>query len=345
MHAVLYLVRRFVGYLKREKLHRLFLIVFLVIFFGGLAFTHVEKGMGLLEAMWWAVVTATTVGYGDITPDTLAGKVIGVVIMIFGIGLVGMLTATLAGFFVEEREMNRRGVRELDESGHFVICGWNYRGKGVYEELRADAKTAERSIVLIADLEQSPVPDDSLFYFVKGEPDAETLRKANAGKADTIIILSDDRLEPYAKDAKTVLTTLTVKSLYPHVYTCVELVDSANIEHCRRANADEIIVLGELSTNLLVQAALDHGVTALVSELVSNRYGNELYTMPVPDFLVGRTFMEALTRLKVDYNILCVGLREGKSGQFLSNPSGDFLLGEKDKLVVIAAKRPQWLKK
>jgi voltage-gated potassium channel len=52
------------------------------------------------SAMWWAVVTTTTVGYGDYTPVTQAGRAIATVIMIVGIGLIGTVSATVAAWFV-----------------------------------------------------------------------------------------------------------------------------------------------------------------------------------------------------------------------------------------------------
>ncbi len=341
MNAVFYVLKRFVNYVTREKIHRIFFIVLFIVFAGSIAFAHVEKGMNLIEALWWAVVTVTTVGYGDITPSTLAGKIIGVAIMVLGIGLVGILTASLAGFFIEEREMGRKGVRAVEEKGHFLICGWNYRGYGIREELRADAKSSEKPIVLIADMDESPVSDDPLFFFIRGEVNSETLEKAKASSADTAIILADEQLEPYARDAKSILTTLTIKSLYPNLYTCVELADDANIEHCKRAMADEIIVVGELSTNLLVQAALDHGVTELISELVSNRYGNELYMIKIPDELVGKKFIELLEYLKKEYDILCVGVKKQEDGRFISNPPNEYVVKKGDRLVVIASSRPE----
>jgi voltage-gated potassium channel len=52
------------------------------------------------DAFWWATVTATTVGYGDISPETSAARVVAVVLMLVGIGTIGMLTASIATYFL-----------------------------------------------------------------------------------------------------------------------------------------------------------------------------------------------------------------------------------------------------
>ncbi len=77
-------------------------------------------------AMWWAAVTLTTVGYGDVTPITVVGRVIGVAIMILGIGLVALPAGMLASRFSEELHNRREEFRhrvdmalqdgEMDES-------------------------------------------------------------------------------------------------------------------------------------------------------------------------------------------------------------------------------------
>ncbi len=55
-------------------------------------------------ALWWAIVTTTTVGYGDYTPVTLAGRVIATAVMIVGVGLIGTVSATVAAWFVRRHE-------------------------------------------------------------------------------------------------------------------------------------------------------------------------------------------------------------------------------------------------
>ncbi len=341
MTAVIIIAKRFLKYIVRERLHRIFFLVFLIIFLGSIAFALVEKDKTLLGAFWWAVVTVTTVGYGDVTPTTLAGKIIGIVIMFFGIGLAGVLTATLAGFFIEEREMEKKGIKDVLQKDHFIICGWNSRAQEIYEELKTDKKTRDIPFVVIAPLEESPKSEDPNFYFVQGEPDKETLKKASVDKANTVIVLLDESLEPYARDAKVILTTLTIKTLCPHVYVCAEIENASNLEHCKNAKADEVIISGEIGAKLLVQAALDHGVTELVCEILSNKYGNEIYLIDVPENLVNNSFLDASIFLKKNHDILCIGIKDSENKVVISNPSGDYLLKEKDKLFVIAATRPQ----
>ncbi|PTX59603.1 ion channel [Melghirimyces profundicolus] len=60
------------------------------------------------DAIWWAVVTTTTVGYGGISPATFGGRMIGVVLMITGIGLIGSVTASVAAHFSQVLIQQRR---------------------------------------------------------------------------------------------------------------------------------------------------------------------------------------------------------------------------------------------
>ena len=61
----------------------------------------------LPDAVWWAMTTVTTVGYGDTYPVTPEGRAIGVILMLIGIGVFGTVTASVAAFFVESSEVDK----------------------------------------------------------------------------------------------------------------------------------------------------------------------------------------------------------------------------------------------
>lgn len=69
-----------------------------LIVISSLLISYVE-GKPFTDALWWSIVTCTTVGYGDISPETGIGRIIAVILMIFGIGLISMLTGTITTFF------------------------------------------------------------------------------------------------------------------------------------------------------------------------------------------------------------------------------------------------------
>jgi voltage-gated potassium channel len=109
--------------LTHRGLHFVLLAVLVIIFVSAaleLAFEHQAHGATIHNygaALWWAIVTVTTVGYGDTYPVTDGGRAVAVVLMLVGIGLIGVLTATIASYFVQEKADQEKA--ELNERlGH-----------------------------------------------------------------------------------------------------------------------------------------------------------------------------------------------------------------------------------
>ncbi len=125
MINVLFHISNCVAALTRSKILRLLLLPIFVLFLGALGLHFFEKTTYIEDAFWWSFVTITTVGYGDITPSTIGGRIIGVVVMVCGIGLLGMFTATIASVFVDTKLKEGKGVRGVKVKDHFIICGWS----------------------------------------------------------------------------------------------------------------------------------------------------------------------------------------------------------------------------
>ncbi len=80
----------------------------LVLVLGALAVLDAERGASgasissFGDALWWSVTTVTSVGYGDTYPVTATGRVVGVALMLTGIGLIGVVTASVASWLVQQ---------------------------------------------------------------------------------------------------------------------------------------------------------------------------------------------------------------------------------------------------
>ncbi len=112
--------------LKHHSLFRVLLAAAGTLILGAwlvLLFEETAKGSNIHDypdALWWAIVTVTTVGYGDRYPVTAGGRAVAVVLMLVGIGLIGVLTATVASVFVKEhtdanKEELRKGHADLGQ--------------------------------------------------------------------------------------------------------------------------------------------------------------------------------------------------------------------------------------
>jgi voltage-gated potassium channel len=327
-------VKKIWRFMREENLHRVLAWVVALVVLSSILISLLEPGLKWVDSVWWSIVTLTTVGYGDFSPVTGGGRAVAVIIMFLGIGLLGTLSATLASMMISRRLKEDKGMSKYNFEKHIIICEWNHRALAILKEIRSDAKTCETPVVLIAECDSTPVDDPDL-YFVKGPVNDETLARASAAAAETVVILGDDKLDANARDAKVVLSTLTVECHCEGVYTVVELVEEKNRQHCVRAQADEIIVGNELSSHLIASAALNHGISRIVSELLSTQYGNDLYEIPAPATLAGKQFIDVFTRLKKEHQVTVLGVQKGKAGNLVSNPPGDYVVDSGDYLIVM----------
>ena len=93
--------------------HILYINLF-AITLGSLAVFYFEKGITFEvfgDAVWWAFVTVTTVGYGDYVPKTFMGRIVAILLMVFGIALISMLTGTIATYFNAKKDSQGSTMR------------------------------------------------------------------------------------------------------------------------------------------------------------------------------------------------------------------------------------------
>ena len=331
-------ISKFIFYTNPGRLLLMVLLVIAIGTIGAIVFEQKIEGFNPFNAFWWSIVTITTVGYGDISPGTTGGKIIAMVVMFFGIGVIGMLTGIIASAFVDLKFKERKGKKKLKKlKDHIILCGWNFSAEDIINEIHAENK--DREIVIIAKLDESPVDKENTYFINGRSSDLNKLEMAAFEKANVAIIVSDESIPVEARDSEGILTALTIKGGNPDIYVCIELLDPNNIGHCERANIDEYIISGEMTAKLLSQASLDHGITKVISELTSTLFGNTLYKVPCHDNYAGLFFGDLLNTYKRQYDAIILAVM--RENEFFTNPKSDFQIRKGDELILISEKRPE----
>jgi len=92
-------------FLKTNNFNYVIWFTILTVIIGALGFSLIEN-KSFSDGLWWSFVTVTTVGYGDMSPTTGIGRVLAAILMLIGIGFIGMLTGTIATFFIKNEVSN-----------------------------------------------------------------------------------------------------------------------------------------------------------------------------------------------------------------------------------------------
>lgn len=313
-------------------------VTLLVIFLSALAVFYFEAFQAnsninsVWDGVWWAIVTMGTVGYGDKYPVTAAGRVVGILLIFSGIGLMSLFTATIASVFVERRIKEGRGLDRVKIRDHVVICGWNQYTEETLQGLTVYGKRKDVEIVLINELSVDNIDALRVKYsryklkFLRGNyVHEDVLLRANVAHAAFVIIMADtsgdhprDRI-----DERTTLAALAVKSLAPNVKTIAELLDGENKPHLKRANVDEIIVRGEHVGSLMAVAVNSPGLPRAVSQIMSLGEKNKLWSVPIPTHLIGRTFRELWQHFRDHRQSILIGLLKEKKSMKLEDILSD----------------------
>jgi voltage-gated potassium channel len=326
-------LRAFFFILKRERFFFI-LGITLVILLGGaislyLLEHEVNKGVDNLgDAIYWAIISMTTTGYGDITPSTGGGRVIAAVVVVSGLVLLSIVTATVSSVFVERKIREGKGLETVKFKDHIVLCGWNNNAEEIVEGLIRSLPTEKLHLVLVNELSEEEVESlkhkfqERGFRFLRGDFTREdVMARANITQARSAILLADTSGQHSLEkaDERTILGTLAIKSMAPEVKTCAELLNPENKQHLRRANVDEIVVRGEHIGNLLAGAATSPGLPRVISSLLSPEEENNLWKVEIPSRFLGKTAGELAAYFKREHQALLIALINERKGLVLEN--------------------------
>ena len=293
--------------------------IFLVMMAGGLVLRLLEPGE-IAEGgnpFWWAIVTMTTVGYGDYYPATATGRLFAIVVMFAGISLTALLTATISSIFVARKIREEKGLEKLNLSDHIILCGWNKTGEQIVDAVQNLSDNQHHELVLINDLGEDEINrlknryTKIDLYFVAGDFSSEPiLERANLQEATTVMIIPNQTKDDVggSPDEKTIFATLTIKAMSPNIRVVAYLNNRENLTHIKRANADEVVLSDDFGAFMVAAHVMDPGIPQAVNTLLDSKASTHFRRVDIPQGYINKSFDELFNYFREKKGWILIGV-------------------------------------
>ncbi len=298
---------------------------------GMLGYVEIEH-WNLIDSLFMAVITLSTVGFDVVHPLSPAGKLFTTALIIVGVGVVGYAIATVTEMILEGHIYQLLGIRKMDRKiaalkNHVITCGFGKLGSIV----AAGLKDQEIPFVLI---EENPqISRDAMergYLVVEGNAsDEETLKKAGLDRARSLLVTLS------SKPADSVYITLSARLGNPDLEIIAMASDPKTESKLMKAGANRVVspfILGSHRMLLaLTQPTLLDVIDIVISKEKSGFVFEEL-SIPVDSSVQGLTVEEFSRTRDIKFHIVAI---QSKDDGALGLPSASTIINAGDKMVVI----------
>jgi len=314
---------------RRFRIGGLIAAVAVAIMVGALGF-HLLEGWSILDSLYVAAQTVTTVGYGDVAPSTLKGRLFATIFMLGGVGVVlYALTATVQSIVQSELVATfgqRRRARKMSKlRDHFVICGAGRVGSHLMRNLLGSAETfivIERDPQKVAEL-----TDLGVVVLVRDATLEDTLREAGVEHARGLAACLPD-------DADNVYVVLTARDLNPRLHIVARAAEEQAEAKLIRAGANRVVAPTIIGGHRMAVALTKPAVDDFIDSITANKLDLAFEQLEVDpaSVLIGRKLRD--TNIRSELDIVIVSIRRS-NGDTIFNPSGEAIIEGGDMLIAI----------
>jgi len=313
-------------FVRTSAMFKIFLFFLGVFFTSSLAIYFIEHPSNpqfgsYFDSLYFMMVTVATVGYGDKVPVTTSGRLVAMLMMVFGVAILGTVTGRIASFLMERQMKEENGLLGFERlHDHFVICGWKREMNYVVREILANHPTLDSTMIVLVNKAShediDTLRNDPLvkgFHYVHGDfIEERDLVRAGVRTASRVLVLSDYLTEGNLQqiDSKTVMAVMTIKTLNKSAYVCAEILDTKFEKYLQISHCDEILLSRQFSRSMLAFASVGVGMSHIVRALLTRENGALLSTVALPPDFVGKKYADICGWVAGETGGVCIGLLE-----------------------------------
>jgi len=323
----------------------LFIILVLSVYFGLVSLlVYVERDSdqsaltNYSNAIWYTLVTLTTVGYGDIFPATTYGRAIAYVFIFTSIGIFGILIGQLTNIIATIKEHKKLGYRGTNFNEHAVIIGWNDFGWHVVDQLVGVGKQVAVVTNRKDDIEliNDKYPPKNVFVLFSDFSNSELIKKVNIQEATIVFVNIED-------DTEKLVYVLNLKKQYPNTDFVVTLENADLKSTFMAAGVSNTISSKEITSKLLASYMFEPDVASYSESILSyaqsdGDYDIKQMLVTIKNPYNGKPYQEVFFDLKKRYNSILIGItKRDKFGhkKLIKNPLGELKVNAGDYLIII----------
>jgi voltage-gated potassium channel len=242
-----------------------------------------HRGLSLLDAVYYATVTLSTTGYGDITPVTSSARLVNILFITplritFLLVLIGTTLEALTARSREEFRIRRWRSRVRQ---HVIVCGYGTKGRSAIRSLQALGTPLDK--IVVVDPEPRAIDEANslgLTGIVGDASRTEVLRRCSVERARAVIVAAN-------RDDASVLITLTVRQINPNVPITTSVREEDNANLLRQSGANTVITTSATSGRLLGLSTDAPRVVDVVEDLLTGGQGLDLHQRTASSSEVG----------------------------------------------------------